>query len=106
MRFKLIVTEDAENDIEQAMDWYENKQTGLGTRYVLAVKACIKLIIKNPFSFVSIYKSIRKANTKKFPYSLYYRVNDAEKLVTVFAVIHGFRSEEIRKQRIDNIITD
>jgi len=103
MQYKLVVTDDAENDIEQAMDWYENQQSGLGTKIVLSIKACIKLIVKNPFAFAMIYMQIRKVNTKKFPYSLYYRIDEILKLVTIFAVIHGHRSEEIWKKRIDNV---
>jgi mRNA-degrading endonuclease RelE of RelBE toxin-antitoxin system len=45
---------------------------------------------------------IRKANTKNFPYSLYYNINDETKEVTIFAVIHQHRSEEIWKKRIEN----
>ncbi len=30
MHYRLIVTDDAANDIENAMDWYERKQSGLG----------------------------------------------------------------------------
>ena len=36
MQFKLELTEDAENDVEAAMGWYENKQEGLGSKYVLS----------------------------------------------------------------------
>jgi len=106
MRFKLIVSDDADIDIEQAMDYYESRQSGLGARLVLSIKACLKLIIKNPFAFVTIYHSIRKANIKKFPYSLFYLIDEEAKLVTIIAVIHGHRSEELWKQRIDDILSD
>jgi hypothetical protein len=102
MRYELIVTEDAEIDIEQAMDWYESQQKGLGIKYILSVRACLKLILKNPFVFAIIYLKIRKANTKKFPYSLYYTINELNNEIITFAVIHGHRSDKIWKQRIDN----
>lgn len=103
MRYNLIVTEDAENDIEQAMDWYESQQKRLGTKYVLSVRACLKQILKNPFSFAMVYLEIRKTNTKKFPYSLYYLIHELNNEITIFAVIHGRRSDKIWKQRIDNV---
>jgi len=100
MHYKLIVTDDADNDIENAMDWYESKQKGLGKRYLLSVKACIKLIVNNPFAFAKIYLQIRKANTKKFPYSIYFRVNDESNEIIIFAVIHNSRNEKNWKKRI------
>ena len=102
MYYKLIITDDADNDIENAMDWYENKQKRLGKKYLLSVKACTKLIVKNPFAFAAIYIQIRKANTKKFPYSLYFSINEIGKEIIVFAVIHNSRSEKNWKKRIDD----
>ncbi len=100
MRYKLIVTEDAENDTGQAMDFYESKQKGLGKRYLMTVRASLKLIVKNPFSYMKILLEIRKANTQKFPYSLYYTIEESEKTVVVFAVIHCSRSDKAWKKRI------
>ena len=101
MTFSVVVTDDAENDVEQAMDWYESKQTGLGKKYLFSITNCIKLIVKNPFAFAIIFLKIRKANIKKFPYSLYYQINENENGIIVFAVIHSSRSEEHRKKRIN-----
>ncbi len=101
MYYKLIIADDADNDIEDAMDWYENKQKGLGKKYLFSVKASVKSIVKNPFAFATIYLQIRKANTKKFPYSLFYRINEISNEVVIFAVIHNSRSEKNWKKRID-----
>jgi len=30
MHYNIIITDDADNDIENAMDWYENEQKRLG----------------------------------------------------------------------------
>ncbi len=98
MQFKLSVTEDAENDVEAAMDWYENKQEGLGTKYVLTIRVSLHLIAINPFAYARVHLKIRKANTQKFPYSLYYEINDKE--VIIFAIIHNSRSDKIWKKRI------
>ncbi len=73
MKYKLVVTEDAELDIEDATDWYENEQKGLGRIYLNSVTNCFKAILRNPLAFVIIFHKIRKANTKKFPYSVFIR---------------------------------
>ncbi len=48
MKYKLVVSDDANNDVENAMDYYENEQKGLGKKYLLSVRACSKLIVQNP----------------------------------------------------------
>ena len=101
MKYNLVVTHQAQNDILQAADWYEEQKRGLGELYMLSIDKCIKLILKNPFAFAVIYLQIRKATKKKYPYSLYYRINETAKQVTIFAVIHHHRSEETWKERID-----
>ena len=100
MQYKLVITNSAQNDILDAANWYEEQKTGLGELLILSIDKCIALIIKNPFSFALIFLQIRRANTKKFPYSLFYRTDESSKEVIVFAVIHNSRSEKIWKKRI------
>ena len=100
MQYDVIITGDAENDIEQASDWYENIQFGLGTKFVLSIKKSLQLLLNNPFTFATVYLEIRKVNTKKFPYSIYYQVNENKNLITVFAVIHSSRNDKTWKIRI------
>ena len=65
MKYRLVVTEDAELDIEDAMDWYENEKKGLGKKYLNSVTVCFKAILRNPLAFATIFLKIRKAITKK-----------------------------------------
>ena len=55
MQFELKVTEEAENDVESSMDWYENKQEGLGAKYVLTIGASLRLIAANPLAYAKVY---------------------------------------------------
>ncbi len=50
MNFKLIYAAEVYNDLQQNIDWYNEKQTGLGVRFFKAVKEQISLIKKNPRS--------------------------------------------------------
>ena len=98
MQYKLIITRSAQNDVLDAADWYEEQKKGLGKAFILSVEKRISLIIKNPFAFVRIYFQIRKANTQKFPYSLFCRVQENE--IIIFAVIHNSRDANKWKNRI------
>jgi len=98
MKYKLVMKREAQEDILDAASWYEDKSTGLGKTYVLSFEKALSLILRNPFSFALIYLKIRKANLNKFPYSLYYSVNQNE--ITVLAVLHQRRSSKVWKQRL------
>ncbi len=79
MRYKLVVRDEADFDIEYGMDWYDSRQRGLGKEFLFSVKQTIKLIVKNPFLYVKFYLEIRKANINKFPYSVYYEIDKEKK---------------------------
>ena len=98
MSYKLIITRSAQNDVLDAADWYENQQEGLGKAFMLSIEKKITLILKNPLAFAKIYYQIRKANTQKFPYSLFYKTEENE--VVIFAVIHNSRDEKNWQDRI------
>jgi hypothetical protein len=100
MQYKLVIKSNAQDDILEASDWYEEQKTGLGELFMVSVDDCIKLLIKNPFAFAKIYYTIRKANTKNYPYSLYYNINEKIHEVTIIAVISQYRSDRIWKQRL------
>ncbi len=65
MHYKLIFTDNADNDIENSMDWYENKQKGLGKKYLFSIKATVKSIVKNPFAFCRNIFTNKKSKYQK-----------------------------------------
>ena len=48
MSFRLDIREDALADIEDAADWYEERQQGLGAEFVRAVCLTINTLPANP----------------------------------------------------------
>jgi len=98
MQYKLIITKSAGKDVLIAADWYEEHKKGLGKTFILSVEKRISLIVKNPLAFARIYFQIRRSNTHKFPYSLYYKVQENE--IIIIAVIHNSRDENKWKNRL------
>jgi len=101
MKYKFELTEDARFDIKDTSDWYEAKQKGLGKRFMISVKECTKLIIKNPNMYGIVFLDIHKANINVFPYSIYFEVDNKNKEIKVFAVISQSRSEKVWQERIE-----
>jgi len=98
MQFELVITKNAENDILQASDWYEKQKNELGKQFMLSIDNYINTIHDNPLAFAIYYSKIRKASTKKFPYSIFYYIDDNK--IIIIAVIHNSRYEDVWKKRI------
>jgi len=63
-------------DVEDAYRWYENQRAGLGNEFLAAVSIVIESLVRYPESFPVVYRQTRRANLRRFPYSLFYRIID------------------------------
>ena len=82
----LIIRKRAESQIEEAYDWYENKRTTLGSDFLQAIEEALNIIESNPEAFQLKYKNIRAVYTKRFPYGVFYTINDDR--IIVMAIFH------------------
>jgi len=98
MKYELIIRSCAEQDIAQAVNWYEENATGLGSRFVLSLDATLHSILRNPEAFPKVYKDIRRALLLRFPYGIFYLID--ENKIIVIAVYHEKRNPENWKPRI------
>lgn len=97
MSYNVIVSEIAKLDMANAAEYYEVKSKGLGKVFLLSAKHTFKMLARNPFIYVKIYKEVRRALTAKFPYAVYYQINESKKLVTVYSVRSTYRHPEAWK---------
>ncbi len=74
MTYKVSILSEAEHDLDDAFKWYEFHQVGLGKRFYECVNESVQFIAINPLTFAVIYKSLRRALIKKFPFGIYYNV--------------------------------
>jgi toxin ParE1/3/4 len=88
MKFDLIVSPEAEADVASAFVWYEERGTGLGVDLVRCVDATIARIHRAPLMFPKKEGEFRQAMTPRFPYAVYFVVNEAQKFISVRAVLH------------------
>ena len=102
MCYSIIVSEIAQINIDDTTEYYEVKRQGLGRLFLLSVKDTFSLIAKNPLMYVKIYKEIRRALTKKFPYAIFYRIDKKAKEVTIYRILSTYRNPNLWKQSIDN----
>ncbi|KOS07987.1 hypothetical protein AM493_19465 [Flavobacterium akiainvivens] len=85
---KLTVSLRAKKDIRQALKWYEDKQKGLGRRFVDTIRQEFDFIKNNPDSYQIRYKNVHTAVVSVFPYLIHYALDLNKNQITILAVIH------------------
>lgn len=101
MKYRVIVRPEAEEDLKKVFSWYEDNRTGLGYDFLLQVDAGINFIKRSPEIHPIEYKGTRKHLIKRFPYKIIYFIEE-EKII-VLAVLHGKRSPDLLKNRVESI---
>ncbi|NLJ00848.1 MAG: type II toxin-antitoxin system RelE/ParE family toxin [Bacteroidales bacterium] len=89
MVYRLIIKPRAENDLAEAITWYESRKSGLGKLFLDQVEKYLNYIRRNPFQYPSKRRPYREAFIKMFPYLIIYEVVENE--VIVYSVFNTYR---------------
>ena len=81
MIYKIVIEPRAILDIQDAIDYYESKQNGLGEYFYKVVEEHIETLAKNPF-FQIRYNDYHGFPLRKFPFIFLYYID--EKLETIY----------------------
>ena len=98
MSYKIIVRPEAEKDLTDAFNWYENNRSGLGYDFLLQVDAGFNFLIRNPDSHPLEYAGTRKHLLKRFPYKIIYLIDGYS--IVILAVMHSRRNPKLIEKRI------
>ncbi len=82
----------AEQELLDAVSYYEEQKTGLGLEYLGEVEHAVNFLTRYPEAGSKVRGSIRRLTLPKFPYSLLYRV--LEEQIRVLAVAHHKRKPQ------------
>jgi plasmid stabilization system protein ParE len=91
-------TATAEQDVAEAVEWYEDRQPGLGDDLLGEVRAIVHRIELNPQQFPLIHENVRRGLLRRFPYAVFFRLTEDEALVV--AVFHTSRDPGRLQARI------
>lgn len=98
MSRRLIVRPEAEAEMTEAFDWYEDRVPGLGLEFLLCVDAVMHAIQRSPELYSKAYREARLALTRRFPYEIIF-VEDDERVV-VLSVFHAKRDPKHWQDRV------
>jgi len=87
--YRLISVPRADLDVEAAFEWYENERSGLGFEFLDELRAAYNRIAEGPLKYQLLRSGIRRALLKRFPYAVYFAIEDD--VVVVVTVLHASR---------------
>jgi plasmid stabilization system protein ParE len=98
MIHRLIIRPEAETELAEAFDWYERRLPGLGAQFLTAIDTAVASILDNPLQHPILYRNVRRALARRFPYQVLFIVE--QEIVVVIAVFHGARDPKRWQDRI------
>lgn len=98
MPYHLIVDPRAIGDVQQAIDYYETKEPGLGVKFESALNEQLLRLEKNPF-FQTRYEDVRCLPMSKYPYMVHFTVDEVKQLIIIRGVFNTARDPKIWQQR-------
>jgi toxin ParE1/3/4 len=85
----LSVAREAEQEVLEAAEWYETQSQGLGRAFIDLINQTLKDIVESPLRFPQVYRDIRRALLKRFPFGIFFRLRRDQ--VRILAVLHQSR---------------
>ncbi|MDA0809840.1 MAG: type II toxin-antitoxin system RelE/ParE family toxin [Planctomycetota bacterium] len=99
MSIELVVTEEAERDIAEAVAWYEERRSGLGEDFLTSLDASLQGLLRMPEMHPVAYKTFRRALIRRFPYAIFYEFESLQ--VMIYSVFHTARDPQKWRQRLN-----
>jgi len=73
MTRQVLFRPEADAEVAEASQWYEQRRSGLGGEFAAAVAEVVSRIVENPLVFPRVHGQTRRAILRRFPYALYFR---------------------------------
>ena len=97
MTFDLLIKPAANDDVPQAIRWYERAAPGLGDDFERRFEQGLDRICRDPASFGPDYRDVYRVGMTRFPYGVFFRLRSSR--IVVIAVLHGRQSLQRLKRR-------
>ncbi|MDP5092414.1 MAG: type II toxin-antitoxin system RelE/ParE family toxin [Polaribacter sp.] len=100
MSFTIKLLPIALKDLQEAKKWYQEKNELLAEEFKSEVNKEIDYIGEHPQHYQRKYKELRQSLVTRFPFAIFYLVNENQKQIIVFGILHTSRNPEIARKRI------
>ncbi len=87
--YRLVAEPRVALDVAAAFEWYEKERAGLGREFLDELRAAYDRIADGPLKYQHLRSGIRRALVRRFPYGVYFAVEDD--VIVVLCVLHASR---------------
>ena len=87
----------AEQDLNETAIYYKKLSNELGDKFYFEVRNTIESLKINPFYQID-NENLRKIPVQKFPYKIFFRIDEERKIVYVEAIINDYLLPFSRKK--------
>ena len=89
---------EAETEFVRAVEYYEEREEGLGLDFAVEIYSAIERILAHPKAWLVLEDDIRRSLVRRFPYGLLYA--EEEDKIFITAVMHLHREPDYWKHRM------
>lgn len=89
---------DADKELDQTVEYYEDCRDGLGLEFAEDVYATIERIMEYPSAWSEMSKNTRRCLTNRFPYGVIYQMKD--NALRIIAVANLNRRPDYWQERV------
>jgi len=89
---------EAKAEFLAAIDFYEDREPGLGYDFAIEVHSTIENVTNFPNAWPILEDDIRRCQVRRFPYGIIY--SQAENVILILAVMHLHRDPVYWKGRL------
>jgi len=100
MKYDLEFLEEALEDLQESLIWYESKKIGLGQEFYNSVKDSIIRLQEFPKRSQKILTNVRRFVLKKFPFNIFFIIDEDVYKIKIIAIFHNSRNPYIWQNRI------
>jgi plasmid stabilization system protein ParE len=86
-------------DLNDSMDFYEDRESGLGFRFSENVKQKIAGILNHPERYAKRRGHYREALISQFPFLVVYRFNKFDQKITIASIFHSSRKPKYKYRK-------
>jgi len=90
MVYKIRLISKARKELSEAREWYEEKQLGLGDRFVEEVFNKTERVQNNPLHY-PLKNGFREVSIDSFPFLIVYKILKTKELIYITSIFHMSR---------------
>jgi len=90
----------AEEELGKAIEYYEEKEVGLGLRFYAEYRAALERILAYPDAWYALSGNTRRCRTKVFPFGIIYQLRNDGILIVAVSELHqkpGYWKDRIQE---------